>query len=80
MEEKYIMENVLTLTKSSIVLCLNGAIEASNERVLKLFKNSLNTLLSLQEELYNVLVNKSIYFIKNAKSSDIAKLLTKLKK
>ena len=80
MKEKYIMENVLTLTKSSIILCLNGAVESSNERVLKLFKSALNTSLNLQEELYNTLVDNGIYVIKNVKKDDIAKLLTKLQK
>ena len=44
MNDKYIMENILTLTKSVITLALNGAVESSNEKVLKLFKTSLNNV------------------------------------
>ena len=36
MNDKYIMENILTLTKSVITLALNGAVESSNEKVLNI--------------------------------------------
>lgn len=79
MNDKYIMENILTLTKSVITLALNGAVESSNEKVLKLFKTSLNNLLEMQENIYKELTNQNIYKIPNVKKTDIAKIITKLK-
>ena len=75
MNDKYIMENILTLTKSVITLALNGAVESSNEKVLKLFKTSLK----MQENIYKELTNQNIYKIPNVKKTDIAKIVTKLK-
>lgn len=79
MSEKTILDNALTLNKSLIMLCINGAIESSNKKVLDLFKKSLTYLLTMQEDTFNLMSEKSFYNIKNIKESDIAKLCTKLK-
>lgn len=79
MNDKYTMENILTLTKSVIILALNGTVESSNEKVLKLFKSSLNNLLEMQENIYTELTNQNIYNIASVKKTDIAKIVTKLK-
>ena len=58
LENKYYMENILTLTKSLITISLNGTIESSNKNVRKVFDESLKTLLSLQEKLFDELKEK----------------------
>lgn len=79
MNDKCIMENILTLTKSVITLSLNGTVESSNEKVLELFKTSLTNLLEMQQNIYTSLTDQGIYKISNVKESDVAKLVTKLK-
>lgn len=79
LENKYYMENILTLTKSLITISLNGTIESSNKNVRKVFDESLKTLLSLQEKLFDELKEKKIYKIENVNEKDIKKKYTQLK-
>ncbi len=79
LENKYYMENILTLTKSLITISLNGAIESSNKNVRKVFDESLKTLLSLQEKLFDELKEKKIYKIENVNEKDIKKKYIQLK-
>ncbi len=79
LENKYYMENILTLTKSLITISLNGTIESSNKNVRKVFDESLKTLLSLQEKLFDELKEKKIYKIENVKEKDIKKKYIQLK-
>ena len=73
------MENILTLTKSLITISLNGTIESSNKNVRKVFDESLKTLLSLQEKLFDELKEKKIYKIENVNEKDIKKKYIQLK-
>ena len=79
LENKYYMENILTLTKSLITISLNGTIESSNKHVRKVFDESLKTLLSLQEKLFDELKEKKIYKIENVNEKDIKKKYIQLK-
>ncbi len=79
LENKYYMENILTLTKSLITISLNGTIESSNKNVRKVFDESLKTLLSLQEKLFDELKEKKIYKIENVNEKDIKKKYIQLK-
>lgn len=79
LENKYYMENILTLTKSLITISLNGTIESSNKNVRKVFDKSLKTLLSLQEKLFDELKEKKIYKIENVNEKDIKKKYIQLK-
>lgn len=79
MDEKVTLENVLTLNKSLIMLCINGVIESTNTKVLNLFKKSLDSLLNMQEDTFNLMSKKQIYNLENVKKSEIAKLYTKMK-
>lgn len=79
MDEKTILENVLTINKSLIMLSINGTIESSNEKITKFFKEALISLLNMQEETFKLMSEKNYYQIKNVKKDDIAKIYTKLK-
>ena len=79
MDEKTILENVLTINKSLIMLSINGTIESSNEKITNFFKEALISLLDMQEETFKLMSEKNYYQIKNVKKDDIAKIYTKLK-
>lgn len=80
MEEKYILTNILTLTKSLINIYMNGAVEAANENIKHLFMDNLNSTLILQEELFNYMKDKKYYKIKNVDESVIKDTYKELKK
>lgn len=78
MNNKVIFENVLTLTKSLNTLYLNGTIEASNKDVRKIMEKGLQETLSMQEEIYQMMVDDGYYQVCNVKATEIEKLHTKL--
>lgn len=80
MNNKVILENILTLTKSLNTLYLNGTIEASNKEVRKLMEKGLQESLSMQEEIYQMMVNDGYYQVCNVNPTEIEKLYTKLTK
>ena len=80
MEEKYILQNILTLTKSLINIYVNATVEAANENIKHLFMENLNSTLILQEELFNYMKDKKIYKIKNISNNDIKDTYKELKK
>ena len=75
---KYVMEDLLTLTKSLVTLYLNGTIESSNKDVRKFMESGLDETLKLQEMIYNAMVEDGFYTISNVKDSEITKLYDKL--
>lgn len=80
MNNKVILENILTLTKSLNTLYLNGTIEASNKEVRKMMEKGLQDSLSMQEEIYQMMVDDGYYQVCNVKSTEIEKLYNKLTK
>lgn len=80
MNNKVILENVLTLTKSLNMLYVNGTIEASNKEVRKIMEKGLEESLKMQEEIYQLMVDDGYYQVCNVKQPEIEKLYTKLTK
>lgn len=80
MNNKVILENILTLTKSLNTLYLNGAIEASNKDVRKIMEKGLEESLKMQEEIYQMMVDDGYYQVCNVKETEIEKLYSKLTK
>lgn len=80
MNNKVILENILTLTKSLNTLYLNGTIEASNKEVRKMMEKGLQDSLNMQEEIYQMMVDDGYYQVCNVKSTEIEKLYNKLTK
>lgn len=76
--DKYILEDILTLTKSLAMLYINGTIESSNKPVRKFMETGLEEVLKLQDMIYNVMVSDGFYTVSNVKQTEIDKLYNKL--
>lgn len=77
MEEKNVLNNVLSLTKNMCEILFHGNIESSNKTVEKVFNNALNDYLTLQKEIFNLMKEKEYYTLEEVNESKIEK--TRLK-
>ena len=76
MKDKYIFENILTLTKSLITISVNGTIESSNPKIKSFFNDSLDELLKMQKDIFDKMEQEKFYNIANVKKTDISKIET----
>ena len=72
------LENILTLTKSLVMLYINAVVESTNENVRSLFYDGLVATLEMQNEIYQAMKNDEYYQVCNVKESDIKNLYNKL--
>lgn len=79
-ENKVILENILTLTKSLVTLYLDATVESSNESVRNIFNNGLTQSLEMQDEIYQNMKNDGMYNVENVSSSCVKKVYKKLTK
>ena len=61
MDDRLIMENILTSTKSACNLMMNGAVESSTTNVHNTFAQSFNDSLATQNEIYTKMSAKGWY-------------------
>lgn len=61
MDDRLIMENILTNTKNACDLMMHGAIESSTTNVHNTFTQSFNDSLSAQNEIYAKMSAKGWY-------------------
>ena len=61
MQDKVIMDNVLTSVKNACDIFMHGTIEASTPDVNAAFKKSLNDCLCMQKEIYEKMAQKGWY-------------------
>lgn len=80
MENKTILENILTLTKSLITLYENATVESSNEDVRNVFNNGLTKSLEMQDEIYQNMKSDGMYDVENVSGSVVKKAYKKLTK
>lgn len=80
MNDKCLLENILTLTKSLATLYINAAIESSNTKVNEVMENGLARSLELQQSLYQMMSEDGYYQITNVNASAIKKVLNKINK
>lgn len=73
MEEKTVLENVLSLTKNMCEILFHGNIESSNKQVEKTFNDALNEYLKIQKELFDIMKEKEYYTLEEVNASKIAK-------
>ncbi len=76
--DKYTLENILTLTKSLVMLYVNGTVESSNKTTRKFMETGLEESLKLQDMIYNAMVEDGFYTVSNVKETEIDKLYKKL--
>lgn len=79
MEEKYMLSNALTLTKSLINLYINAEVESTNEKTKKIMHNNLDKNLDLQYKLYKKMEENGFYQINNLTKEQIKNTYDKLK-
>lgn len=80
MNDKCLLENILTLTKSLATLYINAAIESANTKVNEVMENGLARSLELQQSLYLMMSEDGYYQITNVNAPAIKKVLTKINK
>lgn len=61
MDDKVILENILTNVKGNCNLMMNGAIESATPNVHCAFTSSLNDALAIQNEIYTKMAQKGWY-------------------
>lgn len=71
MDDKLIMDNILTSVKSVCDLMLHGSIESATPNVHTAFAQGLNDTLCMQNEIYNKMAQKGWYPAQNAEQQKI---------
>lgn len=71
MQDKVIMENILTSVKSTCDLLMHGAVESSTPNVNAAFKSALNECLCMQHEIYDKMAAKGWYPSQSAPQNQI---------
>ncbi len=71
MEDKVIMDNILSATKGVCDLFMHGAIESSTANVHSTFKTSLDDCLEMQNEIYTKMSAKGWYPTQQAEQQKV---------
>ncbi len=71
MEERVIMDNLLSVIKGDCDLLLHGTIESTTPNVHDVFKSSLNDALQIQNDIYNLMSQKGWYPTQQAEQQKI---------
>lgn len=71
MDDKLIMDNILTSTKSACDLMMHGAIESATPDVHNAFSQVLSDTLCMQNEIYNKMSQKGWYPTQQAEQQKI---------
>lgn len=77
MNDKLMMDNLLTATKSVCDLMMHGSIESSTVSVHNEFKNALNDCLNMQNDIYLKMASKGWYPMQNAENDKIEQTANK---
>ena len=77
MEDRVIMDNILTATKGACDLLMHGTIESSTPAVHSAFKMSLDECLAMQNEIYTKMSDKGWYPQEKAEQQKIDKVKQK---
>ena len=71
MDDKSIMDNILSVTKGACDLMMHGAIESSTPDVHSTFTQAFNETLSMQNEIYAKMSQKGWYPTQQAEQQKI---------
>lgn len=77
--DKLLFEQMLLILKSNVEVYVHGTLEASNSKVKKALKTSLDDTMSMQEDLFNIMTDYNWYQVKNIKCTEIEKTYENLK-
>lgn len=74
MNDKDLMEDILTVVKSSCDLCLHGTVESSTPNIHSTFNTVLNDTLKMQNEIYTKMSQKGWYPAEQVEQQKIDKV------
>ena len=74
MEDKYLMENLLNMTKALAGLYQHSAIEASTDTIHQEFANLLSDTICMQHEIYSAMSDMGWYKTEKAEKKQISKI------
>lgn len=77
MEDKIIMDTVLTLVKSSCDMLMHGAIESGNPKVESTFTDALVKMLEMQSSIYTEMESAGLYTTEEVTETKIKKVRSK---
>lgn len=77
MDNKTMLEGILWDLKSLGDLFLHGSIESGTKNIHKAFKDALNDILTLQNDLYTLMSNENMYTIEKVAETKITKVQNK---
>lgn len=77
MDNKMMMENLLSSTKTMISLYEHASVEASTPKIHEEFKTLLNDALELQHEIYTAMSEEGWYKMEKAETKQITKTISK---
>ena len=77
MEDKYLMENLLNMTKALAGLYQHSAIEASTDTIHQEFANLLSDTICMQHEIYSAMSDMGWYKTEKAEKKQISKTVSK---
>ena len=77
MEDKIIMNNILSVTKGACDLMMHGAIESSTQNVHGAFVQAFNDTVCTQNEIYAKMAQKGWYPAQQAEQQQINAVKTK---
>lgn len=80
MEDKLIMTNLLDTSKSICNLLNQGTIESNDTEVCNTYKKVLQTLLTMQHEMYKTMQEEGWYPVEDVKQPAVNKVKTKFTK
>ena len=78
MDNQLIFENYLLVLKSTVEVYVHGTLESSNTSVRDILKKSLNNIMSMQANTYDLMKENGWYQIKNIDQNTINETLMKL--
>ena len=77
MDKKTMLEGILWDLKCLSDLFMHGSIESATPSLHKTFKDALNEVLTLQNELYNLMSEEGMYSVSNVAETKITKTKNK---
>jgi len=77
MEDKIIMDAVLTLVKNSCDMLMHGTIEAGNPKVETTFCDALTKMLEMQSTIYMEMESAGLYTTEEVTETKIKKVRSK---
>lgn len=77
MNDRDLMENLLLLEKGGCDLYMHGAIESVGSDVHSAFSSSLNSSINMQSQIYDKMMARGWYTVKNADQNQLDSLRMK---